>query len=117
VLECAPPDDTLLTIAEQRWIDRFTAAGTGVYNTRLRARRGRQHTRALRVSGLRVARLRFRKALTQQELADKAGITRATLSRLEAGAENPYPSTVRKLAAALGVQPDALMEPEGSGAP
>lgn len=60
----------------------------------------------------RLRALRERKVLTQQELADKAGITRATLSRLEAGAENPYPSTIRKLAAALGVEPQALMEPE-----
>jgi transcriptional regulator with XRE-family HTH domain len=61
----------------------------------------------------RLRALRERKVLTQQELADKAGITRATLSRLEAGAENPYPSTIRKLAAALGVEPETLMEPDG----
>jgi len=60
----------------------------------------------------RLRALRERKVLTQQELAEKAGITRATLSRLEAGAENPYPSTIRKLAAALGVEPQVLMEPE-----
>jgi len=60
----------------------------------------------------RLSALRERTVLTQQELAEKAGITRATLSRLEAGAENPYPSTIRKLAAALGVEPQALMEPE-----
>jgi transcriptional regulator with XRE-family HTH domain len=55
--------------------------------------------------------LRLRKALNQQELADRAGLTRATLSRLEAGQENPYPRTVRKLAAALDVEPEDLMEP------
>ncbi len=60
----------------------------------------------------RLRALRERKVLTQQELAEKAGITRATLSRLEAGAENPYPSTIRKLAAALDVEPQRLMEPE-----
>ena len=64
----------------------------------------------VRLSRLRA--LRERKVLTQQELARKAGITRATLSRLEGGAENPYPSTIRKLAHALGVEPQALMEPE-----
>lgn len=62
----------------------------------------------------RLRALRERKALTQEELAKKAGITRATLSRLESGAENPYPSTIRKLAKALGVDPEALMGPEES---
>ena len=64
----------------------------------------------VRLSRLRA--LRERRVLTQQELAQKAGITRATLSRLEGGADNPYPSTIRKLAAALEVDPQALMEPE-----
>ena len=65
--------------------------------------------RVVRLTRLR--QWRERRALTQQELAGKAGITRATLSRLEAGAENPYPSTVRKLAKALNVDPEQLMEP------
>jgi len=63
---------------------------------------------------VRLTRLRLwreRRAMTQEELAKAAGLTRATLSRLEAGAENPYPTTVRKLAAALRVEPEHLMEP------
>jgi DNA-binding XRE family transcriptional regulator len=59
----------------------------------------------------RLRELRLRKALNQQELADKAGLTRATLSRLEAGLQEPYPSTTRKIARALGVEPEELMEP------
>ena len=59
----------------------------------------------------RLRALRERRALTQRELADLAGVSRATLISLEAGRENPYPTTVRKLAKALGVAPDALMEP------
>ena len=54
--------------------------------------------------------LRERKALTQEELAHKAGINRVTLARIETGAQ-PYPATVRKLADALGVEPAELMEP------
>lgn len=54
--------------------------------------------------------IRERKALTQEELARKAGINRVTLARIEAGAE-PYPPTTRKLADALGVEPSDLMEP------
>ena len=58
----------------------------------------------------RLKALRERQALTQEELARKAGINRVTLARIETGAE-PYPATVRKLAEALGVEPAALMEP------
>jgi len=63
---------------------------------------------------VKLVRLRFwreRKALTQQQLADKAGITRVTVARVEAGLEQPYPTTVRKLADALEVGPEDLMEP------
>lgn len=60
----------------------------------------------------RLRSIRERKALSQQELADKAGISRVALVRIEAGASEPYPSTVRKLASALSVEPHDLMEPE-----
>jgi transcriptional regulator with XRE-family HTH domain len=59
----------------------------------------------------RLKAVRQRKALSQQELAERAGINRVTLARIETGAE-PYPATTRKLAQALGVEPEALMEPE-----
>jgi transcriptional regulator with XRE-family HTH domain len=52
--------------------------------------------------------LRERKALTQSELAQKAGVDRSTISRLETDAESAFPTTVRKLAAALGVAPEDL---------
>jgi len=55
--------------------------------------------------------LRERKALTQAELAERAGISRITVARLEAGVDEPRPATTRKLAAALGVEPEALMDP------
>ena len=64
---------------------------------------------------VRLREVRERKALSQQELATKAGLSRGTVNRIEAGAEEPYPATVRKLAAALDVQPDDLMAPSGSG--
>lgn len=54
--------------------------------------------------------IRERRALTQEELALKAGINRVTLARIETGAE-PYPGTVRKLADALAVEPGELMDP------
>jgi len=63
---------------------------------------------------VRLTRLRMwreRRAMTQQELADKAGITRVALSRIESGQAEPRPTTVRRLAQVLRVEPDALMDP------
>ena len=54
---------------------------------------------------------RERRAMTQGELAARAGLTRAALSRIESGQAEPRPSTVRRLAQALRVEPDALMDP------
>lgn len=59
----------------------------------------------------RLKRLRQRAALSQEELGQQAGVARTTVHRLENGAEAPYPSTIRKLAKALGVRPDQLMGP------
>jgi len=55
--------------------------------------------------------IRERKALTQQQLAGKARVSRVTIMRLEHGSGKPFPTTVRKLADALGVEPEDLMEP------
>ncbi len=60
----------------------------------------------------RLRAVRERAALTQRELASKAGVTYVQISRIERGEAEPYPGTVRKLAAALGVTPSDLMEPE-----
>lgn len=48
-------------------------------------------------------------ALTQEQLADRAGVERLTVSRLERG-KRASMTTVRKLADALGVLPVQLME-------
>jgi transcriptional regulator with XRE-family HTH domain len=55
--------------------------------------------------GERVRRMRQQRALTQRELADRARISEATLIRLERGQRPPRPTTLRKLARALGVKP------------
>jgi transcriptional regulator with XRE-family HTH domain len=59
----------------------------------------------------RLRTVRERVPLTQQELADLAGINRVTLVRIEAGQEEPFPRTIRKLAKALRVNPADLMDP------
>lgn len=44
---------------------------------------------------------RVRAGLTQDELAEKAHLTRTTIIRLEAGDPNPRVTTLRRLARAL----------------
>lgn len=56
-------------------------------------------------------RLRLARALSQRDLAKLAGVSPTTIVRAEQG-EDVYPSTVRKLARALGVKPDALLGAE-----
>ena len=54
-------------------------------------------------------RLRLEAALTQRELAERAGVTPHTVSDLEQQLVKARPSTMRKLAAALHVEPRDLM--------
>ena len=59
--------------------------------------------------GERIAELREERALTQVELAKKAGISPSTLSLLESGkVERPHVSTIRKISRVLGVEPQEL---------
>ncbi len=55
-------------------------------------------------------RLRVLNALTQEELASKAGLTPTAVSRIERNQAEPHMSTLRKLAEALGVEPRELIE-------
>lgn len=60
--------------------------------------------------GERIRYLRQRRVLTMKELADLAGMRRwQTIGDLEAGRQRPRPSTLRKIAAALGVEPNELL--------
>jgi transcriptional regulator with XRE-family HTH domain len=58
--------------------------------------------------GKRLRDLREHEALTQQELADRAGLTINAISRIEQGKASARLTTVRKLANALGVHPSEL---------
>ncbi len=55
--------------------------------------------------------LRQRRALSQRDLAALAGVTPATIARLESGEVDARHVTVRKLASALKVEPSDLMGP------
>ncbi|MEZ4366197.1 MAG: helix-turn-helix transcriptional regulator [Kofleriaceae bacterium] len=59
--------------------------------------------------GAAVKRARIKADLTQAALAEAAGVTDETVSRLERGAFEPSLSTAVAVAAALGVRLDALI--------
>ena len=47
--------------------------------------------------------------MSQEQLADRSGVARDTISKLETGQRRAYPSTIRKLALGLDVKPQMLM--------
>jgi transcriptional regulator with XRE-family HTH domain len=68
--------------------------------------------RFLEVNTEKLRRLRREAALSQQELARRAGTTQETISRLERGHHLARGRTLRMLAEALGVKPKELMKGE-----
>src|SRR5215207_8413574 len=59
-----------------------------------------------------VRRMRREKGLSQQELADLAGVGQDSISAIETGKHEPHPRTLRKLANALDVEvADFFKEP------
>jgi transcriptional regulator with XRE-family HTH domain len=52
---------------------------------------------------------RQRAVMSQEQLAEKSGVARDTISKLETGQRGAYPSTIRKLAAGLKVEPRLLL--------
>jgi len=64
----------------------------------------------MEVDVARLKELRRRKVLTLEELAQKAGVGRNTIWRLEHGVMGAQPRTIRKLAKALNVEPEQLVK-------
>ena len=60
--------------------------------------------------GENLERLRLRAALSQIELAKKAGVAPAAVNRIERNLVEPQMRTVRKLAKALEIEPHMLIE-------
>ena len=58
--------------------------------------------------GERIKRYRKEKRMTQEEVADRAGVTAVSVSRWENGARDPTFRDVEKIAAALGVTMEEL---------
>ena len=55
-------------------------------------------------------RARVRRKLTQVELAEKVGVHKMTISKLERGDRQPSMRTLQRLSKALGVPVTALLE-------
>jgi len=53
-------------------------------------------------------RLRGQRALSLTDLAEKSGVNRITIHRIENGKQKPMPRTIRKLAEALQVKVEEL---------
>ena len=64
----------------------------------------------------RLRELRQRRVLTLHELEERSGVAYNTIWRLENGKSGAQPRTIRKLAAALGVDPEELVKVEASDA-
>lgn len=60
--------------------------------------------------GEQIQTLRNRRGLTQEQLAKKAGLSRAYLARLETGRHDPSATTLAKLATALRVPISSLFK-------
>ena len=53
--------------------------------------------------------LRRRAVMSQEQLAERSGVARDTISKLETGRRKAYPTTIRKLAAGLNTAPQMLV--------
>ncbi len=60
--------------------------------------------------------LRQRRVLTLHELEERSGVAYNTIWRLENGKTGAQPRTIRKLAAALGVDAEELVKVESGDA-
>jgi transcriptional regulator with XRE-family HTH domain len=58
---------------------------------------------------VRLRLLRERRLLSQRDLAALAGVSQTTIVNIESGRNRPHPSTLRRLAVALDVGPEALL--------
>jgi transcriptional regulator with XRE-family HTH domain len=64
---------------------------------------------------MQLRRLRRARAFTQEELSRISGVSRDTISALEAGKREAQPRTIRRLADALDVETQELMKGEDDG--
>jgi transcriptional regulator with XRE-family HTH domain len=59
--------------------------------------------------GEKLREVRTKRLLTQDELADKAGVSQSTIANIERDNAEPQFRTIRKLAKALDIDPTELL--------
>ena len=74
-------------------------------------------SRGQRKLAMRLRDRRLAAGVSQGELAERGGVGKATVARLETAAQSPRPDTIRRLAAALGCPVHAPLTDEDGGAP
>lgn len=67
--------------------------------------------------GQRIRELRQAKGMTQEDLADRCGLFRTYMSRIETGKANPTLTMIHALADSVGVPVQSLFDPAGQAAP
>lgn len=73
-------------------------------------------TSSYRVNGENIRRMRTKQLITQQKLAELAGLSVTQVYRIEKQQQTPHFATIQKLAKALGVEAKSLVEvPELDG--
>ncbi len=58
---------------------------------------------------IRLKEWRERRFMTQEDLAQASGVGAATIARVETGQQRPTPKTIKRLAAALKIEPEQLV--------
>jgi transcriptional regulator with XRE-family HTH domain len=66
----------------------------------------------VKIDGEKVRTARERAFLSKRELAERAGLDRSTIGRIEDGVTEVYPRTIRKIAEALSTDPASLVPEE-----
>lgn len=63
----------------------------------------------MRLHGSLIRKLRWNRGWTQEMLAEKAGLSERTITRIEGGESDGGPRTAKKIADALGVEVGAII--------
>jgi transcriptional regulator with XRE-family HTH domain len=66
----------------------------------------------VKIDGEKVRTAREQAFLSKRELAERAGLDRSTIGRIEDGVTEVYPRTIRKIAEALSTDPASLVPNE-----
>lgn len=64
------------------------------------------------VNGEKLREARLAKVVDRQELAERSGVSRSAIARIELGQSNARLSTIKKLVSVLGIDPSTLIERE-----